>query len=538
MVNTSLGSYHFPMNPFLEATMPAVPRLLSLLNRNTFSPHYGSFCRDFWHYRSVTDYSAPTAQQGVLSLAILHGHRAFGEYCGNERVREYAVAGARYWASLQHDDGSFDEWYPNERSHVATAFTTFAVSEACLRLGIDDQPVRRALLKAGLWLGRHIDRSVLNHTAGAIAALANLRSMVRDSRIDEALEKNIVAMQEGQDAEGWFLENGGFDAGYLSLSLDYLARAWEITRDDRVRGMIDRGLGFLRFCVYPDGTAGGAIGNRNTGYLMPAGLLRLSPEFPAAREIAGRVAAAVSAGGAISPLTTDDRYFLFFFLPNFLDAAQLWETNPIPAASGPLFDAPGRYFPAAGLFTGRRGETTFFANLRKGGVFRYYRGARLERIDSGYFVKMPNGRILTTALLGEAEEIKKADASGILIETRFKEVNYEVPFEKLFLPFRVFNHTVGRIGELAEPSSEFIKNQFVRRRKETEFSFRREIKFRPDGAIEIEDDLTSLDSTGAEILRETSATAMHVPTSRYAGPAELSHAPERISGMVKTVLAA
>ena len=36
----------------------------------------------------------------------------------------------RFWCTIQHADGSFDEAYPFERSLAATAFTTFYVGEA------------------------------------------------------------------------------------------------------------------------------------------------------------------------------------------------------------------------------------------------------------------------------------------------------------------------------------------------------------------------------------------------------------------------
>ena len=57
-----------------------------------------------------------------------------------KKILDWILAGLTFWSSIQHNDGSFDEFYPNERGWVGpTAFTTFTSIEA-LNLIKEDIP--------------------------------------------------------------------------------------------------------------------------------------------------------------------------------------------------------------------------------------------------------------------------------------------------------------------------------------------------------------------------------------------------------------
>jgi hypothetical protein len=80
----------------------------------------------------TSDFPDAVRQFGVHALALVYKYD-FPEniYRGNQRVKDWAVAGLNFWANIQHKDGSFDEFYPYERGWVGpTAFTTFACIEA------------------------------------------------------------------------------------------------------------------------------------------------------------------------------------------------------------------------------------------------------------------------------------------------------------------------------------------------------------------------------------------------------------------------
>ncbi|RMH57134.1 MAG: hypothetical protein D6679_07250 [Candidatus Hydrogenedentota bacterium] len=508
-------------NPFLEVSRMGLRRLLGLACRNPLSRHFGSFARDFWHYRAVTDFPSATYQQGVLPLALAYANRLFGkEYYRNDRIRKLAVGGVRRWVEIQHSDGSFDEWYPQEHSHVATAFTSYAVSEAVRILGISEEAVIRALERAGAWLGRKIDRDVANHTAGAVAALWNIAELTGSETVRKAYNRNVEAMGDLQSEEGWFPENGSFDIGYLSVSLHYLAKAYDRSGDERIRRMVERGAEFLDFFVAPDGAVPSEIGNRNTQYLMPAGILLAARYSEAARRLRRRFLEGLEAGRVVGPTEADDRYFTFFFLPNFMQAAVLYSENPPVGVEEEEKTGGGLYgvrdFPRARALVSRVQSRTLFLNYGKGGVFRLYRGPKLVGRDAGYFARLEDGRLLTTALLAESEEVRKITATEFLIETPFKFVDDTVPAERFLVPFRFFSATAGRVPGVMPRFNEWVKERYIRARKPGPLRLKRCITLLDSGGIRVEDEVTVESGVKAELIRATSTSAMHVPSSRYA----------------------
>ena len=58
---------------YLEQALGQVARLLSLQDRNPFSPSYGSFHRAYW-LDKVSDFPDAMAQIGTLCLALVYTH--------------------------------------------------------------------------------------------------------------------------------------------------------------------------------------------------------------------------------------------------------------------------------------------------------------------------------------------------------------------------------------------------------------------------------------------------------------------------------
>ena len=78
------------MNPYKEIILNSIPRLFSLLDRNKFSPTYGCFDRNFWHYKTVTDYPSAIFQQPVLTLSLLYKNNFKGNvYYNRPEILDY-----------------------------------------------------------------------------------------------------------------------------------------------------------------------------------------------------------------------------------------------------------------------------------------------------------------------------------------------------------------------------------------------------------------------------------------------------------------
>ena len=155
-----------------------VPRALGLMDRDESSPTYGCADRYYWHYK-LHDFPNARFQEAsdLLALAYLFCHPS-NPFHGRTKIRDWALAGVRYWERIRRGDGSFDEAYPHERSFCATAFTTFHSTQTSISLA---EPLRTDIRPTGRWLVDHDAPDTANQRAASCAALANIAVLTSDA---------------------------------------------------------------------------------------------------------------------------------------------------------------------------------------------------------------------------------------------------------------------------------------------------------------------------------------------------------------------
>jgi len=406
-------------NIFFQTALREVPRLLGQIDRNPLSKTYGSCDRAFWHYRT-NDISSMRYQEAALTLALLSETPFAGNpYYDSAPIRSLANAVIRFACSAQRTDGSFDEWYPHEGSFVCTAFVTAALARAALVLGNEleeREVVHAALMKSGAWLARHTETLVVNQLSGAVCALHDLSVLTDSARFREEAARKCTALLSLQHGEGWWNEYGGPDAGYLSLTIDYLSRYAEGTGDVRAWNAIEKASAFLLNCINPDGTVGGEYLSRNTEYLIPSGFVRAASHGASTATMASLVFGLHQKGTGILPYALDDRY-VCYLLYNWIEAGLLWgqTAQQISHHDASLMYSGHAFFPGAGLFVGRNETYQIFVNLRKGGSLRLYaRGAVL--IDSGIGVRFA-GSVYAGNIFHPSTHIAYDESRGTLRST-------------------------------------------------------------------------------------------------------------------------
>ncbi|MBI2251254.1 MAG: hypothetical protein HYU63_00560, partial [Armatimonadetes bacterium] len=202
---------------YADLILEALPRLFSLIDREETSFTYGSFDRNFWHYKFITDYPCARYQEACLFLALIYKYN-FKEniYYKSKKILSLLEGALLFWCKIQNKDGSFNEAYPEEHSFVATAFTLYAVSETYLELKEEiSSLVKDKLMKAfkasGEWLSKTEDLLTANHSAGAVAAFYNLYLITENTFFKTACLNHLRILMLMQDKEGWFLEYKGAD---------------------------------------------------------------------------------------------------------------------------------------------------------------------------------------------------------------------------------------------------------------------------------------------------------------------------------------
>ena len=85
-----------PRDVYQNITIDQSPRLLSLIDRNPYSKTYGSFLRDYWQYKTLTDFSSATCQQCVLALSCVYLlNSPLNNYFNNQKILDRKICRGR-----------------------------------------------------------------------------------------------------------------------------------------------------------------------------------------------------------------------------------------------------------------------------------------------------------------------------------------------------------------------------------------------------------------------------------------------------------
>ena len=507
----------------------AVP-VLSMLDREEHSPSHGCFDRTFWAWK-FTDFPGARFQEGLCFLAYLHATPIPGSaYCGSEPLARWIAAGFDFWARIQRPAGDFDEAYPHEHSLAATAFTAFYLSEAWGFAG-DALPdatrdrFRTALARAGDWLCRHDEHHgfLSNHLAAAAAALAHAHRITGEARFERRARHFVDKILAHQSEEGWYEEYGGADPGYQTHGSFYLERILELWGDADLAASLDRSYRFLAHFVHADGSVGGEYASRNTQTYYPAAFEMAASRSGAAAWIGEHMRPSVDSLAAAG-LGTVDLYNRFPLLNNTVFAARAVAQGRRAAPPEPPPPAPAtHHFPEAGLWVARRERYDLIVGLGKGGVVKLFDRAkgRLALSDCGYVGRLARGGVISSQW-SEPERAVRFEENAVEVDGRFYQVSRPLMDPPRFLAFRAFTLTLGRLERVALWLKALLVRVLIHRKREVDLSFSRRIELR-DGGIVLTDRLSGAAAVDvAELRRGDFFSTIHMGSSRYFLPHELT----------------
>lgn len=358
-------------NVYLSKVLDEVPRLLGLIDKDPLSPTYGCCDRDYWKYK-IKDFSNARLQEVSYTLALLYNYnteKQVNPYFKNKNIKELSLAVCSFWATLQHKNGSFDEYFFREKSHVGTVFSSLCIAETYVLLNIKNNKILAALKKAAKWISTHDDVVVINHDAGSIPFFHSMFLITNNDIYLKYLNNKLQKVRSNQNKEGWFKEYGGADIGYQSYSIYFLAKYYLQKKDVIVKEILTKAIRFFSYFISPDGTIGGLLGSRDTNFIVPAGFELLADKIDLAGEIALALRKLLHTKKIIGPYSFDNRFILqelyvyLDFLPNHMKSKR---QLPKDKASFSLF------FKNAGFFVSKKdvnGDSYYLiVNVKKSGV--------------------------------------------------------------------------------------------------------------------------------------------------------------------------
>lgn len=328
---------------YSDIALPKIPRLLGLVDRNKYSSTYGCFDRNYWHYKT-SDFPSGMYQVGVLPLALVYCHKfPWNIFYKKRRIKEICIAGMKFMEKSSHRDGSCDEFYPYERALGATAISLYAATESYMLLGLKDTDIENFFRKRGDWILKNEEPGkISNHQAAAAMALLNVYKITGDGKYLAGSEKKIKRILAWQSKEGWFLEYEGCDPGYVTLTIDFLAKYYQKTRDADVLPALKKAVEFCSYFIHPDGSYGGEYGSRSTYHFIPHGFELLEKDIPGAAQIADKWLRGVKSNK--QEFIEDDRYFVYNMANNLQAYLDYSKDRGVPAKkriSGNILKMPG-----------------------------------------------------------------------------------------------------------------------------------------------------------------------------------------------------
>ena len=456
---------------YAAKAMDQIPRLLGNLDRNPFSQTYGCFHRDYW-LDKTSDFPDAVRQFGAHALALVYSFQfPDNPYYQNQKMLDWVIAGLLFWAKIQHKDGSFDEFYPNERGWVGpTAFTTYTSIESFRliqdKMSTEDQAtVIGAIKKSAYFIGcgESEEDHLANHHAMACLAIWKSYELLKDEHLKSAFENAWKTFLEYHTTEGWSREYDGIDPGYLSATVSFLSKIYQTNPDPAIKKVIDESIEMCSYFVYPNGFYAGSLGSRNTLHFYPHGFEIFSKENALASNIAEKMLLGLSQNKLVPPGIMSDRY-VFYRVPELLLSYLDYSKNtsaltPLPYERGDFH----RYFEKSKIWVVKQSHYYIACNLSKGGVIKVFDVSKGELItnDCGVLGESEEGKLFTSQWIHPKWSVE-ATAEGWKISGPLQAV----PTQKLFTPFkniifRVLVLCLGWNSTLAHMLKGFIRKSLI-----------------------------------------------------------------------------
>lgn len=507
---------------YYDALAGEIPRLLGLLDRNAASRSFGCFDRQYWNALAA-DFPCARHQEAALTLALLYSlHKDGNPYCRSRNLLGWINASLEFWSGIQERGGGFSEMYPHENAFVATAFSAYAISETLRVLGEGSVGqygrILESLRKAGDWLMPRIDRTAVNQTAGSVIALYNIHLLTRERRYLVGAQDKLARIERLQDEEGWFMEYGGADIGYLSLAIDYLAKYYTASRDARALAIVRKALLFIAPFITSHGALAGSVGSRNTEYVIPSGFEIIARHCPESRPVARAMRIALHRRATVLPSCLDDRYLAYLgytYLQAYIHAFDEDDADDPPPAGGAV-----RY-PRAGITVLRNDAFHCAHAARKGGTFRFvFSNGRV--VDDWGIALISDDDTLYFSGWMNAHASCSVSPDGTVLETltRFQRVRQYFAGPLSYALFRICLGTLGRCERVSGHLRTLIRRVLVPRgAARTPFTLERRIRIADEGITVY--DLIAGARRIRKVIVGAKATFLYVLSAHYYVPSDL-----------------
>lgn len=414
-----------------------LPRILTQICRDGNIPLSGACDRNYWHYK-IRDFSSSILQQAGYTAWTSIGIVDYPQ----KALERIGAESCRFWNRRARMFRAFEEYYPWESGYPPVAFSSLAVAKMTAAGLVDKREMRVGFQVAARQLIERFEPKATNQQVAGMAALCWIRKIYPDLVTEAALERVVTRSLACQHKEGWYMEYGGPDLGYLSVTMDCLWDAYDATGDKRFVDSAEKALRFIgRFITLaPRGI--GMHNARNTDYIVPYGIARFL-EVDSAAELASALLRDLFSG-IDSPghflNAVDDRYWCHYIGASFYRAIPLLDNL---RAEAKMQSEAGSVFVEGTGHVLRYDAAPFKAivSAKKGGVLTLFDGNGKTMSDFGWIVRV--GDAIWTNHWWDESWMCERDGDQIVVSGRLSRHKYlkNTPFRHMAL--RVLSFCVG-----------------------------------------------------------------------------------------------
>ncbi|QGY39355.1 hypothetical protein GM415_04210 [Pseudodesulfovibrio cashew] len=522
------------------------PVFLSGLDRCPVSASSGSADREYWAW-ATKDFSNMDLQRGLLVPAYLYAVDFPGnEYHARPALLQWVERGVRFWIAGQDRSGAFNHMYPYESSWMAAAFTLVDLLETYKLLR---EEVPKDLGRDWLAAMERCCRCLLtrdethgfisNHRLAAAAGLMGMAGLTGKARYRARATELANEISRRQSPEGWLLEYEGFDPGYQTLALHYLALYQDASGLGAVPGEeAQKALAVSAYFIHPDNSVGGEYGSRNCPHFFPGGFETFAAASPVAEALVSHGVAGLADGSSCGLADADVRNQVPMATSYVYAHRYAVAGGDRDAAELPWRRTFERFWPEAGLYVRSDNRAYWIFGGSKGGVVKCYakEDGKLLFSSCGYEGSTASGKELSTLRwtttpamripgLNPGGERPVSDRTVSLSAPfyRFHSKRLMTPYRGLL--FRLFVLSIGRIRLCNELFRKYVIQLFITRRDGSDCLLDRSLAFAGDGETVLSDQVTLGAVPPLESLREhASFVTMYMASARYFRRQELFQA--------------
>ncbi len=443
-------------NLYIKSCKKQLEKILSLQDRNQFSKTFGCFDRNYWHYKT-RDFPSAMSQEFTLPLAFAYSTKfPNNTFYKNKNIYNWIIAGIENTIYQSKPDGSLDDYYPFERALGASVFTTYALTESCIILGLNNDKYINYFILSNKWMMQSNESGMLsNHHAIQAMCHLNLYRLSNEKKYLKIADEKIKKIISMQDDEGWFLEYEGCSPSYLTVTIDFLSQFHLHRPSDKLKKSILKSIDFFYDIQHPDGTCGGDYGSRNTCFFHPNGFEIMSSYSEKASKIANSYLDAQEKN--LYPVQDDDYTFAHSFISNFY-AYLNCKREDFNNFNHKNFQKDRIYNSAGFKIICRSGFWAIF-NLKKAGLGKIYYNNILKFNYSGVIIKN-NGNVYTNALQKLKSDFKLENDVAV-VENTFIAHNQKIPTLYNYFIFRLFLIVFGRFEKVSNFTRKFLQRILI-----------------------------------------------------------------------------